>query len=149
MWGWDRCPRPHSVHSTHVRSTVRVGKGEHWTRTGLVSGVHPGTLERHTTTAAEYSPVHWCAFRVRVRCLEQAAVGFLDCFCSNDSNRHIYITSQHTAHFQTTPALRPARAGLTAQSGVTAENCEAACASTSMRSWPVGWVVAAQQAVTA
>ena len=95
LWGWDGCPRPHSVHSTHVRSTVRVGKGEHWTRTGLVSGVHPGTLERHTPTAAEYSPVHWCAFRVRVRCLEQAAVGFLDWFCSNASNRHIYITSQH------------------------------------------------------
>ena len=92
-----------------------MGKGEHWTGTGLVSGVHPGTLERHTPTAAEYSPVHWCAFRVRVRCLEQAAVGFLDWLCSNDSNRHIYNKSTLTAQFQTTPALRPAWAGLTAQ----------------------------------
>ena len=112
MWGWDRGPTPHSVHSTHVRSTVRVGKGEHWTGTGLVSGVHPGTLERHTPTAAEYSPVHWCAFRVRVRCLEQAAVGFLDWFCSNDSNRHIYITSQHLQLNSRPPRLcdRPGRA---------------------------------------
>ena len=105
-------PSTAHVHCTHVRSTVRVGKGEHWTGTGLVSGVHPGTLERHTPTAAEYSPVHWCAFRVRVRCLEQAAVGFLDWFCSNDSNRHIYITSQHLQLNSRPPRLcdRPGRA---------------------------------------
>ena len=111
MWGWDRGPTPHSVHSTHVRSTVRVGKGEHWTGTGLVSGVHPGTLERHTPTAAEYSPVYWCAFRVRVRCLEQAAVGFLDWLCSNDSNRHVYITSQRFRTLPIHPISKPEQSG--------------------------------------
>ena len=83
-----------------------------------------------------------------VDCSEQAVIRFEWSLAHHGSwtrggpsvtSRSIYIKMTLKLNQTTSLAQRPAGRAFPVQSGVTAENCEAAHASTATRSWSVGW----------
>ena len=105
-------------------------------------------LRWHIPTAAECSAVREYACHFGVDCSEQAVIRFEWSLAHHGSwtrggpsvtSRSIYIKRTLRLNQTTSLAQRPTGRASPAQSGVTAENCEAAHASTATRSWSVGW----------